>query len=159
MMLLEIYSKGVEQTKQFGIALGQIAMPGDVLCVYGNLGTGKTALAQGVAQGLQVDDKVTSPTFILVQEYEGRLPFFHFDVYRLEGCLDFEMLGFEEYFTAEGVVLIEWADYIKQSLPVERLDIYISRQGETCRLLKLKPIGQRYQALVEELNQVEGFGH
>jgi|Deesub1362A_J573_1020465.scaffolds.fasta_scaffold00069_114 tRNA threonylcarbamoyladenosine biosynthesis protein TsaE len=151
--MLLFKTKSAEQTRQLGERLGRLVGPGDVLCAYGDLGTGKTALAQGVARGLGVTEKVTSPTFILIQEYQGRPPFYHFDAYRLEGTEDFALLGYEEYFDGAGVVFVEWADRVKRFLPDERLDIYLEYDGENGRLLAFKPRGDRYRALVEELKK------
>lgn len=149
--MLVMRTASVEETRLVGELLGRLLGPGDILCVYGDLGAGKTALAQGVARGLGVAEKVTSPTFILIQEYQGRLPFYHFDVYRLEGDEDFAQLGYEEYFFDRGVVLVEWADRVSGCLPDERLDIHLERAGETERRIRFQPRGNRYRALVEEL--------
>lgn len=149
--MLIITTDSLDQTQQLGERLGRILVPGDILCVSGPLGAGKTALAQGVARGLEVVEKVSSPTFILIQEYRGRLPFYHFDVYRLDGEQDFELLGFEEYFDDEGVVFVEWADRMEPALPDERLDIYIERSNENERELRFEPRGTRYRTLVKEL--------
>lgn len=136
-----------------GLLLGKLLQPGDIICLYGRLGAGKTAFAQGVARGLGVEDPVTSPTFILINEYEGRLPFYHFDAYRLEGADDFAGLGYEEYFYGDGVALVEWADRVSDALPPERLDVELEPDGEEQRLLRFKPRGDRYAALVEELKR------
>lgn len=146
-----IKTNSVEETRHLGERLGRLLGPGDVLCVYGPLGAGKTALAQGVARGLGVTGPVTSPTFILIQEHEGRLAFYHFDAYRLEGIDDFSLLGYEEYFDGAGVSFVEWADRVAAFLPEERLDIYVEREGDDERSLNLEPRGPRYRALVEEL--------
>ncbi len=149
--MVELRSKSPEQTKMIGQRLGHLLRPGDIICLYGRLGAGKTAFAQGVARGLGVEEPVTSPTFILINEYEGRLPFYHFDAYRLEGADDFAGLGYEEYFYGDGVALVEWADRVAEVLPPERLDVELEPEGEEQRLLRLKPHGDRYRALVEEL--------
>jgi tRNA threonylcarbamoyladenosine biosynthesis protein TsaE len=142
-----------------GEQLGRMAKPGDILCVYGNLGAGKTVLAQGVARGLGVTEQVTSPTFILIREYQGRLPFYHLDAYRLEGPEDLVFLGYEEYFFGEGVVFIEWADRVEDFLPSGRLNIYVKPDGESRRLLRFEPRGAHYAALVEELKEYERPGN
>lgn len=149
--MLVTKTDSAEKTRILGERLGRILGPGDILCVYGDLGAGKTVLAQGVARGLGVIEKVTSPTFILIQEYQGRLPFFHFDAYRLEGAEDFALLGYEEYFFDRGVVFVEWADRVWTVLPDERLDIYLERDGENGRKFRFEPLGVRYRTLVQEL--------
>jgi tRNA threonylcarbamoyladenosine biosynthesis protein TsaE len=153
MEVLAIRTDSADKTRRLGERLGRILAPGDILCVHGTLGAGKTVLAQGVARGLGVAEKVTSPTFILIREYQGRLPFYHFDAYRLEGAEDFALLGYEEYFFGEGVVFVEWADRVSTLLPDERLDIYLERNDENERRLEFNPRGARYRALVKELNE------
>jgi len=148
-----------EETMALGTALGGLLRPGDVLWLSGDLGAGKTAFAQGVAQGLGVKGAVTSPTFIIVNEYEGSLPFYHFDVYRLEGPEEMDSLGFEEYLEGDGVTLIEWAERITDALPRERLDIRIERDGETGRVFTFTPRGSRYAGLVEELSRIARLGN
>lgn len=142
-----------------GAALGQLLRPGDVLCLSGDLGAGKTAFAQGVARGLGVKGAVTSPTFIIVNEYEGRLPFYHFDVYRLDGPEEMDLLGFEEYLEGNGVTLIEWAERVAEALPRERLDIGIERDGEAGRVFTFAARGPRYTGLVEELSRIARPGN
>lgn len=141
-----------ERTLQAGEELGRLLGPGDILCLKGDLGAGKTHFAKGVARGLGVSEPVTSPTFTLINEYYGRLPFYHMDVYRLEGAADMADLGYEEFFYGQGVTLVEWADRIYEILPDERLDIEITRGAvEDAREVRLIPRGQRYVHLVEEM--------
>jgi tRNA threonylcarbamoyladenosine biosynthesis protein TsaE len=114
------------ETRAFGLSLAQSLMPGDVLALIGELGTGKTALTRAIAEGLGVDEQVTSPTFTLVKEYRtGRLPLFHFDVYRLADGQELMDTGADEYFDAGGVCVIEWADRIAEILPDETKCIFI----------------------------------
>lgn len=156
--MLTISTNSPEETRGLAEALGRFLNPGDTLCLVGDLGAGKTAFAQGVARGLDVPGLVTSPTFIIVNEYEGRLPFYHFDVYRLEDPGEMDSLGFEEYLDGQGVVLIEWADRITEALPAERLEIIITRVDETRRTFSFIPQGARYTSLVEELRTIAGPG-
>lgn len=116
-----------EETKKFGIALASLLRPGDVVALIGDLGTGKTALTKAIAEGLGITALITSPTFTIVQEYhDGRLPLYHFDVYRIGEIEEMEELGYEEYFFGKGVCVIEWADLIAEILPEESIVIEIA---------------------------------
>lgn len=141
------------ETRALGEKLAPLLKPGDVICLNGDLGAGKTAFSQGVARGLGVTDPVTSPTFTLINEYQGRLPLYHFDVYRLGGPEEMEDLGYEEYFYGRGVCLIEWAQLVEDVLPEDRLDITLTRGADLAdtRVVELVPAGERYRQLVEEL--------
>jgi len=122
--------------------------PNMVICLNGDLGSGKTVFAKGFASALGIDEVITSPTFTIVKEYYGgEMPFFHMDVYRLdEGNVE---INFDEYFVKKGVTVIEWADLIKEELPEERLDISIRIIDEDKRLFVIKPIGRVYEELCE----------
>ena len=122
--------------------------PNMVICLNGDLGSGKTVFAKGFASALGIDEVITSPTFTIVKEYYGgEIPFFHMDVYRLdEGNVE---INFDEYFVKKGVTVIEWADLIKEELPEERLDISIRIIDEDKRLFVIKPIGRVYEELCE----------
>lgn len=116
-----------EETKEFGIALASLLRPGDVVALIGDLGTGKTALTKAIAEGLGITALITSPTFTIVQEYhDGKLPLYHFDVYRIGEIEEMEELGYEEYFFGKGVCVIEWADLIAEILPEESIVIEIA---------------------------------
>ena len=122
--------------------------PNMVICLEGDLGSGKTVFAKGFALSLGIDEVITSPTFTIVKEYySGEMPFFHMDVYRLdEGNVE---VNFDEYFVKKGVTIIEWADLIKDELPEERLDITIKIIDEDKRLFVIRPIGKIYEELCE----------
>ena len=122
--------------------------PNMVICLIGDLGSGKTVFAKGFALSLGIDEVITSPTFTIVKEYySGEMPFFHMDVYRLdEGNVE---VNFDEYFVKKGVTIIEWADLIKDELPEERLDITIKIIDEDKRLFVIRPIGKIYEELCE----------
>lgn len=121
--------------------------PNMIICLNGEMGSGKTLFAKGIAQALGIRDNVTSPTFTIIKEYEGELPLYHMDVDRLNGNI--EGTGIEEYFTKGGVVVIEWADSIKDILPKERLDVKIRVVNENTRVFYFKPQGQKYEDLCE----------
>ncbi len=121
--------------------------PNMVICLNGELGSGKTMFVKGIANALGVTESITSPTFTIVKEYDGELPLYHFDVYRLDGNTD--GVGIEDYFDKNGVVIIEWADTIKNILPEERLDIKFKVVGENKRVLIITPHGNKYEELCE----------
>ena len=107
-----------EETFAFGKMLGEQAKPGEVICLNGDLGVGKTVFTQGVAAGLGITEPVNSPTFTIIQEYEtGRMPFYHFDVYRIGDIEEMEEIGYDDYFYGNGICLIEWANLIEEILP------------------------------------------
>lgn len=135
MTRLAFDSRSLEDTRRLGHSLGQAALPGLIVALYGTLGAGKTAFVRAVAEGLNISDPraVCSPTFVLVHEYEARLPIYHFDVYRLPGVDAFLDLGAEEYFSAGGVCLIEWADKVQAALPADRLDVRFEVASPTDR--------------------------
>jgi tRNA threonylcarbamoyladenosine biosynthesis protein TsaE len=139
-------------TQAFGRRLGQRLWPGAVVALIGELGAGKTHLSRAIAEGLGIADSrvVTSPTFVLVQEYAARLPIYHFDAYRLRTEGEFADLGVHEYFDAGGVCLIEWADRVPHCLPAEHLRIALRILGETARRAELEAKGKEYERLIEE---------
>lgn len=124
--------------------------PGMVICLNGELGSGKTVFTKAFANALGITDDVTSPTFNIIKEYpNGELPLYHMDVYRIEKKVD--ELGLDEYFDGDGVTIIEWADMIEEYLPKERLDITIKVTGEDTRTFILKPIGKKYEDICEAI--------
>ena len=143
-----------EQTREIGRLLGKLLDAGDTVCLYGDLGAGKTNLAYGIARGLDVQEPyITSPTFTFVNEYQGRVPFYHLDLYRLKGPEELEHIGFDEYIGTDGVTVIEWAERAGDELPVESLSVYLSALDEESRELGFLPEGERYEKLMEELKQ------
>ncbi len=122
--------------------------PGMVICLKGELGSGKTVFTKGFAQSMGIDE-ITSPTFTLIKEYEGELPLYHMDVYRLGESK--ENIGIEEYFDKGGVTIIEWADMIKDILPEERLDIKFKIIEENTRVIILEPHGEKYVNICEAI--------
>jgi len=124
-MRIESFSR--EDTFLLGVRLGENAKKGEIYCLNGDLGVGKTVFTQGFAKGLGIDEAVNSPTFTIVQEYMGRLPFYHFDVYRISDIEEMEEIGYTEYFYGDGVCLIEWAQLIEDILPPDRINIQINK--------------------------------
>ena len=141
-------SHSEEETLELAQNFESEKFPNMVICLNGELGSGKTLFVKGVAQALGITESITSPTFTIVKEYlDGEMPLYHFDVYRLDG--NTEGVGIEEYFEKNGVVIIEWADTIKNILPQERLDIKFKVVGENKRVLVITPYGEKYEELCE----------
>ena len=131
MNVLSIETNSPEETLEFGKQLGEQARPGQVYTLVGDLGVGKTLFTQGFAKGLGITEPISSPTFTIVQEYEeGRLPFYHFDVYRIGDIEEMDEIGYEDYISGEGVSLIEWSNLIEEILPEERTEILIEKDLE-----------------------------
>lgn len=124
-------TRSPEETFQLGMELAKSAVPGQVFTLTGDLGVGKTVFTQGFAKGLEIEEPVNSPTFTIVQVYEsGRLPFYHFDVYRIGDVEEMDEVGFDDYVMGEGVSLIEWANLIEEILPEHRTEIIIEKDLE-----------------------------
>lgn len=144
-------------TEAIASSLADIVQAGDVITLTGELGVGKTHFTKGLAKGLGITERVTSPTFTIVKEYEGRLPLYHLDVYRLEHSD--EDIGFDEYFYGDGVAVIEWAQFIEAFLPEEYLSITIERTGDTAREITIEAVGKKYEPYIEKLEEALGrFG-
>lgn len=132
-----------KETEVFARELAKMAQPGSVICLTGDLGVGKTTMTKGIAKALGIEEPITSPTFTVVQEYEGgRLPLYHFDVYRVNDPEELFELGFDEYIHGKGVCVIEWADLIRGMLPQKRIEVDIERSefpgaGEDERIISL----------------------
>ena len=148
-----IISRSVTDTLNIGKAIARHARSGDIVCLLGDLGSGKTVLAKGIAGGLGINkNKIISPTFVLIRQYqEGRLPLYHFDLYRLKDDHDILGLGYEEYLDGRGLVVIEWADRLKYLLPKEYLGVQLLVKGQRRRSMKFQALGKRYQVLLKEI--------
>lgn len=126
-----IESFSPEDTLELGREMGRTAKPGDVYTLIGDLGVGKTVFTQGIADGLGIEEAICSPTFTIVQVYEeGRMPFYHFDVYRIGDIEEMDEIGYEDYFYGEGLCMIEWANLIEEILPATRKEITIEKDLE-----------------------------
>ena len=148
---IKLISHSPEQTQKFGVGIGELAQPGDIFLLVGELGTGKTCLTQGIAQGLDIKDYVLSPSFVIIRELYGRLPLYHIDLYRLDHIEEIEELGLDDYLYGNGVCVVEWAEKGLTALPEEHLLIQIDYLSDTERSFYLKPSGQRYRKLVAQL--------
>ena len=146
-MEYKITTKNEDETIELAQNFESEKFPNMVICLRGDLGSGKTIFTKGIADALGVTETITSPTFNIIKEYEGELPLYHMDVYRLNGKVD--DLGLEEYYKKGGVVVIEWADMIEDYLPEERLDIKIKAVDEDVRVIKIIPHGSKYEEICE----------
>jgi len=152
----EILSLSAEQTFNIGLILGKILKKGDIVCLSGDLGTGKTAFVGGIAKAFSIDSYLTSPTFTIVNEYSGEIPLYHFDVYRIGDIDELYDIGFEEYLYSDGVVVIEWAELVKDAIPEENIWIEITKDlsiGTDARKIKIEFNGERYKAYEEEMDR------
>lgn len=155
--VLDIVSHSLAQTQRLGARLGELLRGGEVLLLDGDLGTGKTSLTQGIAEGLGVHEVVSSPTFTLLKEYEGRTPLYHFDCYRLDDPNEALDLGFEEYLESNGVCVVEWAQRAEPLWPAEHLRIRLKMVSDTKRGLVFVGLGVRYNELLLEFRK-NAFG-
>jgi tRNA threonylcarbamoyladenosine biosynthesis protein TsaE len=139
---MELLSRSPESTRTFALRLATVAEPGDVVCLWGDLGAGKTVFAKGFGAGLGVEATISSPSFVLMGEYAGRLPMFHIDLYRLSSAGEVIDAGLLDDRQAAGVVLIEWPDRLGDALPPERLDVRIDGGADEPRTLRLTAHGR-----------------
>ena len=144
-----VRTTSVEETVALGERLGRVAEPGDLVCVWGELGAGKTQLAKGIARGLGITDTVNSPTFILMNEYAGRLPLFHVDLYRLADAADALAGGLIDDRQSDGVTVVEWPERMGDVLPAGRLDVRIDGSGDEPREIDVETADARLGRLVE----------
>ena len=134
---MKFITKCEKETYELGIKLGCVLMPTTVISLNGDLGAGKTHFTKGIAVGLGVDDYITSPSFTIINEYEGRIPLYHFDVYRINDIDEMYEIGFEEYLYGDGVCVVEWGDIVKEMLPKDTINIYITTLEEDIREIKI----------------------
>jgi tRNA threonylcarbamoyladenosine biosynthesis protein TsaE len=136
---LKLISNSIKETLAIGEKLGKSLRPGDVIALVGDLGSGKTVLTKGIAKGLGVKNTryVNSPTFVIIKEYKGKVPLYHFDIYRLNRYTLVDDIAFEEYFYGDGVTVVEWADKIPELLPKKRIEVRLSVVGDTKRKIEV----------------------
>ena len=148
----EIISVSAEQTTELACRIGERLQKGDVLALSGELGSGKTCFTGGLARGLGIDEKyrITSPTFTLINEYPAKFNLYHFDIYRIKDYTEFEELGYEEYFSGEGVVVIEWAEKIAEILPESSFVITFEYLNETERKIIMRGPAGRLKELIKD---------
>ncbi len=145
-----------DATRALGAALGAVARPGDLVCLWGDLGAGKTVVAKGFGAGLGVTATINSPTFVLMSEYDGRLPLFHLDLYRLAGAADALAGGLIDERQAAGVALVEWPDRLGPTLPLERLDVRLEGLGDDVRQITIEAGSP---GLARYVDAARRFGH
>ncbi|MFH2013194.1 MAG: tRNA (adenosine(37)-N6)-threonylcarbamoyltransferase complex ATPase subunit type 1 TsaE [Pseudomonadota bacterium] len=142
-----------QATLKFGETLGKHLMAGDLVALFGDLGAGKTQLVKGLALGIDISEEncITSPSYTIINEYMGRIPLYHFDFYRLEGCSEIENLGYEEYFEGRGITVIEWAEKAIHLLPENHLEIHINHLENDFRELEIVGFGDHYSKIIDKL--------
>ena len=152
---MKIISNSVSNTIKIGKRVARVLKPGDIICLFGELGSGKTVLTKGIAAGLGVDaTHVISPSFVLIRQHlKGRFPLYHFDLYRLRDLGDIFGLGYEEYLYDKGIAVIEWAERLKKLLPQEYLKIKLSVKNDSRRELEFFAKGERYQEVLKEIHE------
>lgn len=146
-MEYKLTTNNIYETIELAQNIESERFPNMIICLNGELGSGKTVFTKGVAQALGIKETITSPTFTIIKEYSGEMNLYHMDVYRLDGNID--GIGIEEYFNKDGIVVIEWAETIKDVLPKERLEICFKVVGENKRIITIKPFGKAYEDLCE----------
>ena len=145
----KVVTDSPQKTKALAEMIGRAVSAGTLITLSGDLGAGKTTFTQGLAKGLDIDRKVTSPTFTIMKEYKGRLPLYHIDAYRLENIT--QDLGFEEYIDGDGVCVIEWANFIEYVLPEQLLNIEFTINDDDSRTLTLQGHGEKYEEVISKI--------
>ncbi len=147
-IMLKLITNSEAKTVSVGRWLGGVLGKGSLVCLVGEIGAGKTAFTRGIAEALGISSHITSPTFTIVNEYSAAIPLYHFDVYRLEHSTDLDDIGFEEYLSGDGIVVIEWADMVNDALPKQRITVEFSRnmsEEPDKRVLKIDFAGEKYK--------------
>ena len=154
---VDLFLSSPRETESFGYSIGQLLHGGEVLALIGELGVGKTALVRGIVAGLGVPAaSVTSPTFTIVHEYQGRLPVVHVDLYRLQKSEEIESIGLSDYFADDAVVAIEWADRFPRFLPEDRLEVKFAHRTRTTRRVRMEARGSHSRSLLARIKKKAG---
>jgi tRNA threonylcarbamoyladenosine biosynthesis protein TsaE len=148
--VVTFHTKSAEETERLGERIGSALEPGTVVAMTGDLGAGKTTLTKGIARGLGVSDLIHSPTFTLIHEHKGRLPVYHFDLYRLDSPEMLDDLGYEDYFYGDGVSIVEWSEKASELLPPDHLEIRITGDGDE-RTFEIKATGPRSEQVLAKI--------
>jgi len=152
-MNLTIITKNPEETKKIGKKVAKLIKPGDIILFFGELGAGKTCLTQGIAEELKVKGYVNSPSFTIINEYQGEIPIYHFDLFRLKNYDEIINLGYEEYFYGKGLTIVEWAEKIEEFIPGDYLKIVITFIDFKERKIRFISKGSRFVELIKELKK------
>ncbi len=153
---LDLILSSPDETESFGYAIGRLLRGGEVLALIGELGAGKTALVRGIVAGLRIPAaSVTSPTYLIVHEYRGRIPVIHMDLYRLQRPEEAESIGLADYLTGDAVVAIEWADRVPQLLPEDRLEVRFAHRTRTTRGARVEARGSRSRSLLAQIKKAQ----
>jgi len=145
----KLVTKNPTETQQVAEKLASFLHGGDVITLEGDLGAGKTTFTKGLAKGLGVKRTISSPTFTIIKEYQGKYPFYHMDVYRLENSD--EDIGFDEYFHGNGITVVEWAQFVEEFLPEDRLMVEIKYIDDNTREIRFYPVGKHFKSVLDEL--------
>ncbi len=146
------HSKSEKETQSLAAKLAKLLKGSEIICLFGDLGAGKTTFVKGMAKAFKIDPKtVSSPTFVFLNIYKGKLPLYHFDLYRVEDIEDLGGIGYDEFLYGEGVALVEWADKLGELMPKEYLSIEICHKGADTRDLKINAVGEKYDKLIKGL--------
>ncbi len=149
MLIMQYTSKNAEETESLGIRLGNSLKKGDVISLRGSLGAGKTVLAKGIAKALDIEEAIVSPTFTIVQEYNGSMKMYHMDLYRLSGEDEFESMGGEEFLYPDGITLVEWSEKIESMLPDNTIYVEIGINSDGTREISIKREGKDYEYSID----------
>jgi tRNA threonylcarbamoyladenosine biosynthesis protein TsaE len=151
---ITVHSASAQDTLRIGKVIARHVRESDIICLFGELGSGKTVFAKGIAEGLGIDkNKVISPTFVLIRQYTGKKVLFHFDLYRLSASGDIAGLGYEEYFYDNGISVIEWPERLGFLMPKEYLSVHLDIRDRRKRLISLSGFGGRYKQMLEEIDE------
>ena len=157
---ITIKTTSVKETIAIGKKLGKLMSPGDVIYLTGELGAGKTCFVKGIAKGLGIRGKdITSPTFIIINEYKGKIPLYHIDLYRIGVIEDLRDIGMDEIVYGKGVTAIEWAERIKDVLPDERLDITLKWVDDKTRSIEIRAFGHHHKEILDKLGEGKSSSH
>lgn len=157
---MRLETRSAIETRKVGKRIGETLRGGSLIALFGEFGSGKTCMAQGIAAGLGVkEDCVSSPSFVVIKEYQGRLPLYHIDFFRLQTAEEIESTGYSEYICGEGVAVIEWADRIEEVLPEKYLGIELTISGKNKRYILFKPVGKDYEKIAREVYESFSTGY
>ncbi len=152
--MISFLSTKKEETIRFGARLAKLLKKGDIVCLFGDLGSGKTTFTKGIAKGLGIKEAlVNSPTFVLMNEYDGKIPLFHFDLYRVDNTKEISAIGYEDFFYDNGITVVEWADKLGELLPKDYIKVEFSHKNENKRGIRCSAVGRRAKDIIAGLKK------